>query len=99
MSFGGSSGLFSLEVGKHVGFALALGNQLRTHLALGVDCIERAVRSAPLRHLLDCSVDLGELSVDIGERVGLRIDPDRDGGSLGLDCPIRSPKWATTSWA
>jgi hypothetical protein len=43
-----------------------------------------AVSPAALRHLRDRAVYLGKPRVDIGERVGLRVDPGRERSGLSL---------------
>jgi hypothetical protein len=58
ISLGCGGGLLRLQAGQHIGFALALGDQLRTGFALGGDGIECPVDPAAFRDFLDGSVNL-----------------------------------------
>ncbi len=96
-----AAGLFHLEAGQYLSLALPLGDQLRTGLALRVDGVERAIGPAALCHLGNSAVDLGKPGVDIGERMGLRIDPGDKCSGFGRDRPRRADpvaKCAATNW-
>ena len=74
-----------LEVGEGRTLTLALARKLFPALALRLNCGERGYGPAALGGLLDGGVDLVEPPVEVGDGVGLDVDPGCKGRVLRLD--------------